>query len=91
MDASRAVLVGGPLDGSETAPRTLDYIYVGVTKTGVRVFDKPAAGRLLYRAEDSGWRFVFAGDTHARCEACDTVQAKAKEEGCMCGGKLIPA
>lgn len=89
--AERAVLFGGPLDGYETAPRVLEFIYVGLGSLaggdrGVRVYAGPGKHRLLYRKESEG-RFVYAGDTHVRCEGCETIQPRA--EVCLCGGKLI--
>lgn len=91
MADERAVLFGGPLDGHETAPRSLEFIYVAPAKgkLGVRVFDKPGPGRLLYRRESAD-QFVYAGDTHVRCEDCETIQPRSKE-ACLCGGKLIRA
>lgn len=79
------------MDGHETAPRSLPFIYVGVAgPRAVRVYDAPGAQRLLYRREDE-CRFVFAGHSHRRCEGCGAIHAAVEGACSLCGGKLILA
>lgn len=85
----RAVLIGGPLDGHETAPRTLPFVWVSPAGGQVRVFDRPGAGRLLYRAEGIE-RLVFAEYTHTVCPGCDLVQPTEEPTCALCGQVLIP-
>jgi hypothetical protein len=90
MTQTRAVLWSGPLDGHTTAPRRLPFVWVAPVKDGVRIYDQPGNGRLLYRVEDNGWRLVFAGFTHGICEGCDSPQHRQEGDTCQtCGDRLV--
>lgn len=89
MTLRRAELIGGPLDGHQTAPRSLPFVWAAPAGGQVRVFDRPGPGRLLYRSEDAGWKLVFVGYTHMVCPGCELVQPTGGACA-LCGQVLIP-
>lgn len=92
----KAVLVGGPLDGlkRDTNPGS-DFIWAEGTKNKFRVFKLGDEQRHLYKLI-TAWSggeyiaFLYAGDTHTRCEGCGgyVLTATGCESCQMCGHVL---
>lgn len=84
------VLVGGLHDGREIDKQSVRR-YVWVDKH-LRLFRKPAPGRLLYRKDgrsigSDAVSLLYAGYTHAYCGECDVY---SKGRVCrMCARRLV--
>lgn len=74
-------VIGGPLDGLTKARGEAEGVRRGTSfawiNAGGAISPAPAPGRYLYRFDATLEAYVFAGDSHARCE-CGGYYRKAE-------------